>query len=153
MSNKRAVEILGMSHGAACSRLRKMVLFRQLRKYGDNVCVRCEKIIESIDELSIEHVKPWEGRSAELFWDLDNVAFSHIRCNQADRLTRSKEVGEKQRLIGPEGTSWCYSCKAFVNLDKFWKHSGTWRGVKNSCIECCKKNDDRTNHAKKITES
>lgn len=72
---------LGMSLGTASGRLRKMLLLRQLKKYGDNICARCGKSIELIEDLSMEHIKPWEGRSTDLFWDLDNVAFSHIGCN------------------------------------------------------------------------
>ena len=74
---------LGMSLGTASGRLRKMLLFRQLKKHNENVCSRCNQPIDTIDELSMEHIKPWEGRSSDLFWDLDNVAFSHRRCNVA----------------------------------------------------------------------
>lgn len=74
---------LGMSLGTASGRLRKMLLFRQLKKHNENVCSRCKKVIEVIEDLSVEHIKPWENRSADLYWDLDNVAFSHNRCNVA----------------------------------------------------------------------
>jgi hypothetical protein len=135
MSNKRAVETLGMSHGAACNRLRKMVLFRQLTKYGDNVCVRCGQKIENIEELSIEHIKPWEGISAELFWDLDNVAFSHLRCNTPHR----RHGGVHHRKIGPEGTTWCAGHKDFISVDKFYKIESRWKGYHPYCIECFSK--------------
>jgi hypothetical protein len=58
-----------------------LLLFRSLKRLGENICHSCSKEIELVDELSIEHKKPWEGISAELFWDLENIAFSHIRCN------------------------------------------------------------------------
>jgi hypothetical protein len=70
---QRRAEQLGMSHGAASSRLRKMILFEQLRKHGENICFKCSELIESPDFLSIEHKQPWEGRSTELFWDLSNI--------------------------------------------------------------------------------
>lgn len=136
MSNKRAVETLGISHGAAANRLRKMVLFRQLKKYGDNTCVRCGKEIEVIDELSIEHIKPWEGISAELFWDLDNVAFSHMKCNLAERNSRSKEIGEKQRRPAPNGMAWCFRCKDFKPVSIFAVDSGRWTGLNSECKFC-----------------
>ena len=129
MSNKRAVELLGISHGAAASRLRKMVLFRQLKKYGDNVCVRCKKPIEAIEELSIEHIRPWEGRSAELFWDLDNVAFSHLRCNVA----HLHHGGTLRRKIGPEGTSWCKYHEKFEPRENFYPDSRNWNGLRRQC--------------------
>jgi hypothetical protein len=131
MSNKRAVETLGMSHGAACSRLRKMVLFRQLAKYDDNVCVRCSEKIENIDELSIEHVKPWEGLSADLFWDLDNVAFSHMRCNKPHTF----HGGVAKRKIAPDGMSWCVGCKKFEPIENFTVDRGRWTGLAHYCRE------------------
>jgi hypothetical protein len=150
MSNKRAVETLGMSHGAACNRLRKMVLFRQLKKYGDNICVRCNKEIENIEELSIEHIKPWEGRSAELFWDLDNVAFSHLKCN-----TPHQRGGKPsfRRIETPDGMSWCRTHKQFLPEDKFSKHNQTWNGIKRDCKECEKKYKDRIRYGKVSEDS
>lgn len=136
MSNKRAVETLGMSHGAAANRLRKMVLFRQLQKYGDNICVRCKQIIEIVDELSIEHIKPWEGRSADLFWDLSNIDFSHMKCNLAERHTRSKEIGIRQRKIEANGRLWCFACKKFKALADFSRDASRWTGLDSSCKEC-----------------
>lgn len=85
MGNARKDATLGMSHGTACSKLRKMILFEVLKRHNENVCVRCQKPIFSADELSIEHLKPWEGISAELFWSLDNIAFSHMACNRPHR--------------------------------------------------------------------
>jgi hypothetical protein len=58
-----------------------MALFNLLQKYAEDACFRCGEKIERIEDLSIEHKKPWEGISVELFWDLDNIAFSHLRCN------------------------------------------------------------------------
>jgi hypothetical protein len=72
---------LGMPRGTAANRLRKMVLFDVLKRHNENICVRCKKSIEAVEELSIEHVKPWEGADTALFWDLQNIAFSHLSCN------------------------------------------------------------------------
>lgn len=134
--SERVVQQLGMSHGAATSRLRKLVLFRQLQKCHDNICIRCNNVIATADELSIEHIEPWEGRSAELFWDLDNVAFAHMKCNLLERHTRSKEIGEKQRKIGPEGTSWCKTCSVYKSLIEFAQCSSNWRGLDTECKPC-----------------
>jgi len=143
--NERIVGLLGMSHGAAASRLRKMVLFRQLTKYGDNVCVRCEKKIEDINELSIEHIKPWEGRSAELFWDLDNIAFSHMKCNMVHFHNHNNV---SKRKVGPNGTSWCRKHKQFLPLSNFSKHKQTWNGIRKDCRECQKKYKDNLRYGK-----
>lgn len=129
MSNRKAVETLGMPQGTASNRLRKMLLFRQLKKHNENVCVRCEKEIETVEELSVEHIKPWEGRSAELFWDLDNVAFSHMKCN----VPHIRKGGLGSRKIGEDGLSWCVPCQDFHHKTDFSKDSARWNGLRNTC--------------------
>jgi hypothetical protein len=127
--NKRVAEQLGMSHGTASSRLRKMLLFRQLKKHGENVCVRCKKTIEVIEELSIEHIKPWEGRSTELFWDLDNVAFSHMACN----VPHAYNTGGHNKKIAPDGMSWCSAHKRFESVENFFGNVSKWNGLQSHC--------------------
>lgn len=134
MSNEKKSKTLGMPHGTATNRLRKMLLFNQLQKHKENICIRCDKNIESVEELSIDHIKPWEGISAELFWDLSNVLFSHARCNRP----HTYGGGRGQRFSGPDGTSWCIRCKMFEPIDDFWKNKSHWNGLS----KCCKK----TNH-------
>ena len=79
--NKRHSDFLGMAFGTASARLRKMILLDLLKRHKENVCYRCGLTIESRLELSIEHKKPWLGVDAALFWDLNNIAFSHMQCN------------------------------------------------------------------------
>lgn len=129
-SNDRKNQTLGMPHGTAANRLRKILLFNQLKKHSENVCARCGKSIETVDELSIEHLKPWEGISAELFWDLNNVAFSHLFCNRPHRYND----GLSRRNSGPEGTEWCNTCKRFEPRENFHRHSGRWNGVQKTCM-------------------
>ena len=134
MSNartQRVIETLGMPQGTAMNRLRKMVLFRQLKKYRDNICARCEKEIENVEQLSIEHVKPWEGRSAELFWDMDNIAFSHLDCNRQ----HIYHGGASKRKIAPEGMSWCVGCKKFEPVGNFNADKARWTGLQHYCRE------------------
>jgi HNH endonuclease len=80
--SKRIAKQLGMSHGSALSKLRKSILFSFIKRLNEDICSRCQKKIDSVDELSIEHVEPWENRSPELFWDLNNIKFSHLKCNR-----------------------------------------------------------------------
>lgn len=132
-----------MAHGTATHRLRKLVLFRQLEKYGDNVFVRCNTVIGSVDDLSIEHLKPWEGISAELFWDLDNVAFSHVGCNRPHRIPGPK-------IFTPEGTNWCSRCQAALPVPEFQKCTAKDDGLQTYCKSCRTQMDKRPNHAKKV---
>jgi hypothetical protein len=132
MSNEKKDATLGMPHGTAAGRLRKMLLFDCLKRHGENVCVRCHEYILRIEELSIEHIKPWEGISAELFWSLENVAYSHLRCNRP----HTTHGGEHHRKIGPEGTSWCVGHKQFLPVEKFYRSETRWNGYHQYCIEC-----------------
>ena len=80
-SQQRKSEFLGIPAGTAFARLRKVVLFNLLQKFGEDKCFRCQEKIAQADDLSIDHKQPWEGISIELFWELDNIAFSHLSCN------------------------------------------------------------------------
>lgn len=133
MSNEKKNATLGMSHGTASHRLRKILLFESLKRHGENVCVRCNQSILQVEDLSIEHIKPWEGISAELFWDLENIAFSHLRCNVPH--TYSKLGGLSQRKVGPDGTAWCCGHKMFELIAKFTKSAQHWNGLHPYCVE------------------
>jgi hypothetical protein len=129
----RKSAFLGMPHGTACNRLRKMVLFGVLRRHGENVCFKCSEVIETAEELSIEHKQPWEGISKELFWSLENIAFSHLRCNKNHR---HKGGGASRRKIGPEGTAWCRQCKEFISVSNFSRHKSRWNSLQPWCNDC-----------------
>lgn len=60
-----------------------MLLFHLAKKLGLTSCFRCGTEIENLKDFSIEHKKEWETSETpvELFFDLDNIAFSHTLCN------------------------------------------------------------------------
>lgn len=111
-SNEAKKQFLGMPYGTACGRLRKQLLFKLVRDAKLDTCFQCNEQIETVEEFSIEHKRPWFRANAELFWDLDNIAFSHLGCNS--RAKRSPI--DKQ---GPDGTKWCPSCEKFKLLGDF----------------------------------
>src|SRR5688572_4097230 len=84
-SNARRTVLLGLPFGTAQNKLRKSLLFEFARRLGLLGCYRCNGPIESIEVFSIEHKKSWmmSDNPQETFYDLDNIAFSHIRCNVA----------------------------------------------------------------------
>lgn len=84
--NKIKNDQLGMSHGKASNKLRKLILFSLLVKYKENFCFKCNKEIQKIEDLSIEHKIPWlhSEDPVKLFFDLENISFSHLSCNCAD---------------------------------------------------------------------
>ncbi len=80
--NKQVLQ-LGMPYGTACARLRKTILFDLVKKLNLNMCYRCKLQIATESDLSIEHKTSWYNSSNphELFFDLNNISFSHLLCN------------------------------------------------------------------------
>lgn len=98
--NLKKQQVLGMPYGTACNRLRKLILFKCIQELGKDTCCLCGEKIENVGDMSIEHVVPWLNSDTpkELFWDLDNIAFSHLKCNlaAADK-SHTPEQNEKIR--------------------------------------------------------
>jgi hypothetical protein len=97
--NKRKDELLGEPHGTANGKLRKSIIFWLVQETGKDICHRCGEKIETIEELSIEHKDNWMSAEnpIESFYDLGNIAFSHLGCNvgAADRSNTDYAYGEK----------------------------------------------------------
>lgn len=127
-STQRKSQFLGVPFGTATSRLRKLVLFDVLKRHNENVCFKCALPIETADELSIEHKQPWENRDVALFWDLDNIAFSHLRCNK-----QHYQGTVKLRKVCAENKSWCSFHKTCHNIDEFYPSQSKWSGRHNVC--------------------
>lgn len=144
-SNRRNAEKLGMPVGTAMNRLRKMVLFSLIQRVGEDTCYRCGKKIETVDDLTVEHKIGWSGKDTEVFWDLENIAFSHMLCNSlgADHHAGARERGlataAKTRKTGPAGTSWCSTCQQFLPESEFPRNRSGRNGLNRSCRECEKK--------------
>ncbi len=129
--NRSKEQTLGMPYGTACNRLRKSLLFSLFQRLGEATCFRCRKPINSVDEFTIEHKREWEGVSADLFFDLRNIACSHPVCN------RPRVHGSiKRRKVGPKDTSWCSACKTFRPKFYFNKNRTRWGGLDAYCREC-----------------
>jgi hypothetical protein len=82
-TNQIKADVLGESWGAANSKLRKSILFHLAGLLDFLECYRCGHLIEHINDFSIEHKKSWMSSSTPIedFYDIDNISFSHIRCN------------------------------------------------------------------------
>lgn len=82
-SNKKKDEQLGMNAGTAYHRLRKSLLFSLVKECGRDWCYQCGERIENEKDLSVEHMVPWLDSEdpVKLFFDLDNISFSHLKCN------------------------------------------------------------------------
>jgi hypothetical protein len=130
--NARKSEILGMPFGTACYRLRKKIMFAMLKgRVFSSKCHACTLEIETIDDLTVEHIKPWQVGGAALFWDLDNIAFSHEACNKVHthgggRPTRKKSDTE----------FWCNRCKSYLPPEAFYKNKRSATGLTYYCKTC-----------------
>jgi hypothetical protein len=82
-TNKKKFEQLGEPIGTATNRLRKNIMFSLVQAMELDTCFRCGKKIENVENFSIEHKIAWmdSENPKELFFDLDNIAFSHLKCN------------------------------------------------------------------------
>lgn len=72
-----------MPHGTANGKLRKMLLFYFVKKLNIDICYRCKKRIVKLKDFSVDHKKSWmyADNPIEAFFDIENIAFSHIKCN------------------------------------------------------------------------
>jgi AP2 domain. len=109
-------EILGESIDGAWYKLRKMILFNQAKESGKDICCRCHKKIENIDEFSIDHIESWEKSydPKKSFYDMNNIAYSHERCNYLnDGSQRFRIFNSKSGLRGVTqvGERWKSSIK------------------------------------------
>lgn len=112
-SNQKKSEQLGIPHGTAQNKLRKKILFHLMQKCGMDTCFQCGEKIESIDKLSIEHKKPWldSDDPVGLFFDLDNIAFSHLYCNRlAARSDRPRKLCPSIKAYEKRGCR-CDECR------------------------------------------
>lgn len=83
--NAAKAAALGMPFGTASAKLRKSLLFQFAQRLMLDTCYQCKDKIDDIDEFSIEHTTPWFNSKdpVGMFFNLDNIAFSHISCNVA----------------------------------------------------------------------
>lgn len=106
--NKKAQQ-LGMSPGTASNRLVKNLLFHLAGKLGLTNCHKCGEVIER-RSFSIEHKIPWidSEEPSKLFFDLDNIAFSHLKCN----------------IQGARKSNKLYSSESEANHVRYKRHIG-----------------------------
>lgn len=120
---KRDIQ-LGMSYSTAMSRLERKVIFWLAQKVDLDVCYCCGKKIERPEDLSIEHKLPWLNIDPARFWDLNNIAFSHKKCNK------------RTLLLAPDGQAWCSGHKAFLPVEQFSKNLARKNNLCQYCKEC-----------------
>jgi hypothetical protein len=88
---------LGMKILSARLKLMRMIIFDYARKDGTLKCFRCGKEILSYEDTTIDHIKDWRNVDPVLFWDLENISYSHYSCNVKGNRKGKKHVLVKSR--------------------------------------------------------
>lgn len=85
MSKNKKHSQLGMNPSTAQGRLVKDILWNLILKTNQHLCCKCNKEM-SRETFSIEHLTPWldSDDPVKLFFDLENISFSHLSCNVSD---------------------------------------------------------------------
>ena len=75
---------LGMSMGKANNILNKIIIFSLAEKCGLTNCFRCGTPILNSEDISKDHIVDWlhSKNPRDLFFDINNISFSHKKCNK-----------------------------------------------------------------------
>ncbi len=81
---------LDMNFSTASNRLIKDLLFDFVTRAGER-CFRCKEELTR-DNFSVDHKSPWRNSDnpVELFFDLNNISYSHRSCNSS--VSKRKEA-------------------------------------------------------------
>jgi hypothetical protein len=109
--------------------LKKAVLYALVVRLNLDNCFRCGEKIETADVLSLDHKLDWLHVDVNLFWDLNNIAFSHRRCNKSK--THRNNVRN-----APKGQSWCSGCRGFKVITEFHVDRARWNKLAAECKTC-----------------
>lgn len=88
-----------MNHSTAQHRLVKDILWNFILETSKNKCSKCGEDM-CRKTFTIEHIVPWlhSENPLELFFDLDNITFSHLSCNiSAGRRPMKKFSSRKEQ--------------------------------------------------------
>lgn len=93
MSDKKKMQ-LGMNPSTASGRLVKDLLWNFVKTTGQDACCKCGEPM-SRETFSIEHVTPWldSDDPVGLYFDLENISYSHLRCNVEDARRPQSQCG------------------------------------------------------------
>jgi hypothetical protein len=118
-AKKKKSEQLGMDDSTASHKLRKLILFSLVQQTEQDVCYRCRTKIETVEDISIEHKMPWLDSSdpINVFFDLNNIAFSHLKCNIANRRKPNKKYFSDDELKEANQARWRNSKRKNYNSE------------------------------------
>ena len=108
MSKETKKKQLGMDPGTASNRLVKDILWNYIVKNEENFCFHCGAELER-NNFSIEHKVPWlhSEDPLHLFFDLENISYSHKSCNSsAGRRFKIYESERERRRVQSKRRYW-----------------------------------------------
>lgn len=142
-ANEKKTKKLGMNPGTASARLKKSIMFDLASQLDLTWCYRCGARIETPAEFSIEHKISWldSDNPNKLFFDLDNIAFSHLSCNCADGrknayIKQQEQADERAKKILDAGNMICVRCGNDKPLSDFKVKSNSRLGCETTCKKC-----------------
>ncbi len=118
-SKRKKSEQLGMNDSTASHKLRKLILFSLVQQTNRDICFRYQSKIETVEDLSIEHKVPRldSNDPISIFFDLNNIAFSHLKCNIAYRRKPNKKYLTDDELKTANQTRWRNSKRRNYNSE------------------------------------
>lgn len=110
-TNKKIVQ-LGMYTSRAANKLNRSIMYHLAKKLNEHYCYRCGAEICTIKEFTVEHKTPWldSPNPVELYFDLENIAFSHFLCNSRAGRKLGGNHKKKETKDLKHGNSYAY-CK------------------------------------------
>jgi hypothetical protein len=124
----KKLEQLGMNPSTASNRLVKDILFKLLQDTNQDTCFRCHEKIQR-ENLSIEHKVDWlDSKDPKgLFFDLNNITFSHLNCNVSAHRVNKLPCGT---LAAYNRGCRCQECKEARTIDAKERYNSELRHKK-----------------------
>lgn len=137
VGNAKKNAILGMSAGKARNILVKRVLLSLAEALGRDICFRCRQPIGDASLLSLDHVVDWLEVGPSAYFDVNNIAFSHLSCNcAAGNGNRVRGKLARERRFDTDGGRRCDSCRRYRDIDHFGRESRSPDGIARTCKHC-----------------
>jgi hypothetical protein len=110
-TQQRKTQQLKMNPSTASQKLVKDILYSFILRLGLNECFQCGDEMER-DNFSIEHKIPWLDSEdpIDLFFNLDNISFSHHVCNVNAARRKARTVKHGTRNEYDHGKCRCELC-------------------------------------------
>ncbi len=110
-----------MNYSTATHQLKKKLMLKLAKQCGMSYCYRCGKEIETAEDLSVDHKESWlnSENPVKMFWDVDNLAFSHRTCNSDASHRRLENRGATKLRKKFQSRYWDRTIKKQVFVGNF----------------------------------